>query len=975
MVVALALWMVLPAMAQDAPNEAPSEDTPTDDTLPAPEEAPTPDAAPEVVAEPEPELPTTGIVTGVVTDPDGLPFPGITLRVGETDVITDADGRFSLDLPPGSYDVTLKSAGWFAPGDLVASVAAGQRTTVDIPLRLDDADVYELVVYAPEVVGGIDASIDQRKESAAVTEVIGAEQMSKSGDSNATSALARVTGLTIVDGRYVYVRGLGDRYASSLLNLSTLPSPEPERRVVPLDLFPTGLLDSVTVYKTWQPDLPGDFGGGVVSLKTRGIPERPFQQVTITSGYVAQTSFANAAHGYVGPTDFLGFGGSVRALPEPLAQATSGSELVEGDLFNAGFTPEQLEQIGESIDATHWGTGESTLPPDLGIQAAFGRKLELGGPRLGVFGGLTYNNGWSLDQYRENTWDVGAGGALELQNGYDFVELGNQILLGGLMNVGLEFNEQHAIYSTTTLTRSSEATNRTYQGFNGDVGTDIRVNRSQWVERQLLLEQVRGEHTFVPLGHAHVEWRYAFSTALRDAPDQREDRYDLEESTGQWLISDRPEGNGIQYSHLSDLNHDARLDLSLPFGPEGQRSELKAGGAAAFRNRSVDTRRFGYFERSAIDPDDRTLTSDQLFDAEHIGTDGYELRETTRSTDNYTAEQQLQAAYLMTDFDFGSPAPNARGLRNLSVLAGARVEHSLQRVTTFELFNPDATPIVADLDTTDVLPAVTVTQGLLPAPVEPTDDVVQVRAGWARTVSRPDFRELSPAPFSDVTGGREVFGNPELQRALIDHVDARIEWYPRSGELASVGAFYKHFQDPIESVVVPSATLSSTWENATSAENYGIEADVRKTMFGLGVPFLDHVYVAANGSVIHSRVDLQDSGGVQTSDERALQGQSPWVANLQLGYDDSDRRSIATVSFNMAGRRIVEVGAQGAPDTYEEAVPRLDLLLQQGFARGWAVRLRGRNLLDPNIRITQGDQVVREGRAGWSALASLEWRP
>ncbi|MCA9494924.1 MAG: carboxypeptidase regulatory-like domain-containing protein, partial [Myxococcales bacterium] len=235
MVVALALWMVLPAMAQDAPQEAPSEETPADDTLPAPSEAPpSEEPAPEVVVEPEPEpeAPTTGIVTGVVTDPDGLPFPGITLRVGEVDVLTDADGRFAVELPPGSYDVVLKSAGWFAPGDLVASVAAGQRTTVDIGLQLDDSDIYELVVYAPEVVGGIDDSIDQRKESSAVTEVIGAEQMSKSGDSNATSALARVTGLTIVDGRYVYVRGLGDRYASSLLNLSSLPSPEPERRVV-----------------------------------------------------------------------------------------------------------------------------------------------------------------------------------------------------------------------------------------------------------------------------------------------------------------------------------------------------------------------------------------------------------------------------------------------------------------------------------------------------------------------------------------------------------------------------------------------------------------------------------------------------------------------------------------------------------------------------------------------------------------------
>ncbi|MEZ4236123.1 MAG: outer membrane beta-barrel protein [Myxococcota bacterium] len=856
-----------------------------------------------------------------------------------------------------------------------AEVAAGGVTTVDIPLRSDDTDVYEVVVFAPEVVGGINASIDARRESTAVAEVIGAEQMARSGDSQASVALSRVTGLTIVDGRFVYVRGLGDRYSSTLLNLSTLPSPEPERRVVPLDLFPTGLLESVTVLKTWSPDLPGDFGGGVVSLNTRGVPERPFTQITATMGYVSQTTFNDGRTGFRSDTDWLGFGAGPRALPLPLDKATRNGKLVEGDLFSDGFSPEELERIGESVDASHWGLSKTSVPPDASLQVGIGRKIDLGGPRIGVFGGATWQNTWNLTEQTQRFFDLGGGGKLELQNAYDFQDLDNDILLGGIANLAIELNDDQGVYYTGVLSRSSSYQSRQYQGVNGDLGSEIRVNRLTWVERQLAFHQLRGRHVFAPLADFTVEWRYAQSSANREQPDQREFRYDLEEQTGEFLISDRPEGNNILYSTLQDHNRDGRLDLTLPLGSDDRPGRISIGGQVVAREREVETRRFSYFERGTLGDDLRPLPPEELFSKENIGVDGYELREVTRSTDSYTADQKLLAGYMLADFPFDAVAHSVRGLRELNVMAGARVEQSRQTVTTYELFNPDLTPVVADLETLDVLPSVVATQGLTPPPEGPDDGSMQIRAGWSRTVSRPDFRELSQAPFNDVTGGREIFGNPELQRAVIDHFDLRWEWYPRQGEFVSLGVFHKRFTDPIETVIIPSAQLSVTWQNAQSADNSGLEVDLRKTLFGLGVPLLDHMYVGANGAIIRSRVDLGDGGGVQTDTIRALQGQSPWVANLQLGYDNPETKSLGTVSFNVAGPRIIEVGALGAPNTIEEPVPRLDVLLQQGFAHDFALRLRGRNLFDPNVKITQGDQTVREGRLGWQALLSVEWKP
>lgn len=970
----LALMVSLPSAAQEpvAP-ETPETPAPVDAPPDAGESASTPTETPPTEPLPVPveaPVPTTGIVTGVVTDSSGIPYPGLDVYVGEIAVTTDTDGRFTLESPPGEYLITVRELGLFVPGDLVANVAAGATTTVDIPLRSENADDYEIIVYAPEVVGGVNASLEERKEAPAVTEVIGAEQMSKSGDSNASAALARVTGLTIVDGRFVYIRGMGERYSSTLLNLSTLPSPEPERRVVPLDLFPTGLLEQVTIYKTWTPDLPGEFGGGAVSLKTRGIPERPYTQITVTGGYVAQSTFLSTTSGQRGPTDWLGFGTQPRALPEPVAAVTEDGRITEESMFSEGLSPEELEALGESVDSSWWNSKKVTVRPDVGLQIGLGRRIDVGGTQLGIFLGGTYNNSWSLDQY--TLADYSADGE-SAQFQYDFDQLTNNIILGGIANLGAKFSDHQGIYYTGVLTRSSQYDRRIYSGYSADLNNSLRVTRFDWLERQLAFHQLRGEHEFPSLADFRVDWRYAYSTAALDEPDQRDYRYDLQGDGVTYAMSDRPDATNMLFANLGDQNHDGRLDLSLPFGSDVRGGKLSVGGQVVLRDRASETRRFGLTDTT---PDAALLALpiEQQFTPDNIGPDGYKLIEVTRATDSYTARQEIQAGYLMLDFPFDTVAHGVWGLRDLAVLAGARAEHASTTVDTFEEFVENPQVVSAKLDRTDVLPSVTLTQNFLKPAEDPNDDTLQLRAGWARTVSRPDFRELSPAVYTAVFGARQQIGNPELFRALIDHYDLRMEWYPRDGELLSVGAFYKDFERPIETSYIPGATPSQTWQNALGATNMGIELDMRKTLFGTGLGFLDRIYVSANASVIRSRVEL-DADSNETDKERPLEGQSPWVVNAQLGYDNSDAKTVATVSFNMAGPRIIGVGVDGIPNTIEEPVPRLDVLLQQGFARDFYVRIRGRNLLNPSVEISQGDNVVRAGTEGWSALLSLEYRP
>jgi outer membrane receptor protein involved in Fe transport len=464
------------------------------------------------------------------------------------------------------------------------------------------------------------------------------------------------------------------------------------------------------------------------------------------------------------------------------------------------------------------------------------------------------------------------------------------------------------------------------------------------VERQLRTHQLRGEHA---LGLFRIDWRAMSAGATRLEPDRREYRQDRE--TAQlWYLSDRPEGNQRFFSVLGDDTLELGID-GTAFLNKDETAKIKVGGLLLDREREVDTRRFKYFHRG-ISQDVLSGDPESVFTPENIGPGSLQFEEFTQPTDNYSATQRIRAGYAMAEI------PLRPWLR---IMGGARMESSSQEVATFELFNPDGARTKAALATTDLLPAGTIT-------VAPFDDL-NIRGGYSRTVSRPDFRELSEAPFNDVTGGRLTFGNPELKRARIDHIDVRVEWFPSPEEVLSASVFTKAFTDPVETIVIASAQQSVTWDNAEGAFNRGIEFEYRKDL-------LPVLFTAGNLSFIQSNVEIgQASTSVQTSTERALQGQSPYVVNLQLGYDDEERGSGLTMLYNVFGRRIAEVGAQGAPDTYELPVHRLDLVGRQDLGAGFELSVKMKNLLDATAEVIQGPKRIERVQQGWSLGLGVKW--
>ncbi len=905
----------------------------------------------------------TGELEGVVVSAeDGAPVAEVRVLVrgSRAEAVTNAEGRFALTLPEGTWDLSLIRSGFSTlsvPEVAVSPDGTSERRVEMVPAgRLMDG----LRITAPRIEGNTASLLEERKDTSAMVEVLGAEQMKKSGDSDAASALRRVTGLTLLDGKYIVVRGMGERYNTALMNGIPLPSPEPNRRVVPLDLFQADMLDSIVVQKTSSPDMPAEFGGGVVELRTRKFARRPTLGVSVSGTLLTGTTFTKQSTYRGGKTDFLGADDGTRAMPEALQAASDNEPLEESGMFSdGGYSADELEALGETVSNNWDADQEMRVAPNvgLGLTAGWGVEDDAGENAFGFIVAGTYGSAfqYTLDDERRILVPGSEGPVTD--HDYDLTEFDHEVSGGALFSIGGEFLEgTQELTATTVLTRITNNLVRSFEGFNGDVDDDIRVQRLQWVERQLFIQQFAGRHTIPPLSNLTFDWTYSFSKGDRDEPDRREHRFDFEQSSQAWRLSDRPGGNERLYSLTDEENHDVRASVTLPFAQwDGLEARVKAGFQFHRKEKLTDTRRFKFMHKGENSRGENLVQDiDDIFIPENIGNDGFQFEEVTLATDNNTGFQEFPAAYGMVDFPL---APWVR------VMGGVRVERTQMRSETFKRFDSSGAKEIAELDATDVLPSVvgtfTLTDGML------------LRAGYSRTVNRPNLREISPSLQWEVTGGRPTFGNVELDRALIDSVDVRWEWYFGRGEVASVAGFYKHMTNPLVVSIFPLADLAETWENGETGDLVGGEFEWRKS-FGFIAPPLQDLYFAGNVALIYSRLVAAENAQ-RTNNVFPLTGQSPVVVNLQVGYDNPDTGTVVTLLYNGVGRRLRVMGVNGLPDEYEEPVHTLDFIASQALPGGFKLSFKARNLLDYPLTRTVGEETVSRKRRGMQFGLGLSW--
>lgn len=906
----------------------------------------------------------TGSVSGqVLNGRTGQPVRNATLTfdgagIDGVEVVTDVDGIFRAELPVGAYTVSVGKDGFEGTRLTDVTVAARQVENVSAVLmpgnpRAAGAEAEDdgtaTFGEAISVTGEASASTQEallleRKRAVDISDSIGSEEMSKITGGDAAGVLQRVTGVSVQESKYVYVRGLGDRYSSTSLNGAQIPSTEFEKKVVPLDLFPTDVLDKVTISKSYTVDKKGEFVAGLVELVTRDFPVRQTGSVGASLGYNSITTGEEFLQ-YGSGLSFSGNGG--QALPAAIPP----EELIRFSPFTEeGFDPDELEMFGEALIGDWSPTLEDSAPLESGFNLSYGNSFN----RLGLLLSANYDSGFSTHAEEQNFYRASATEGVVRLSDFDLDVSHEEIreTLNG--NLSYRFGDNHQLQLRSLFTELSDAEGRVQSGFFSDADDDIRDFRISYQQQEVMNNQLAGNHFFRDLARngSLLEWFVAASTAETD--ENRREAIFEEVRPGDFLLTNNGQSGFMYYNDLQDDLMDASFDWTSYLTGAGS---LKVGAAFTNRERDFSGRRLRYFQRNTRGID-LSENPEDIFSEDNIEPGLLEIQEVTRPTDTYTGDHDVFGAYAQADWVWN----------RWRLIGGVRVEDSDQTVITLNRFQEGDPPIVTELADTDVLPSVSLVYQL--------NNNANLRVSASRTVNRPEFRELAPFQFTHVVGGTTFQGNTELERAAINSYDVRWEWFPGAGEVVAASVFYKDFEDPIEQVLLAGAQLIDTFQNVETAENLGLELEARRNLGVLSESLSDFSFIV-NYSFVESEVTLDPTETVLTNTARPLVGQPDNVLNTMLEWSRPGVGTTVRLLYNFVDDKVARAGGFGLPDILEEARSTVDLVYRQDLdrlVRGLSVKLSGSNLTEEEWLWTQGGEVWRRYEPGRSISLSLSYK-
>ncbi len=888
-----------------------------------------------------------GILAGDVIDgATGQPIPKAAIVIGTEPPVrlqSDEYGKYRVELPPGRYKVFVSAEKYLDATIETLDVKPGETADGTVVLaaksQVTKVDVEETVT---PVAATAESMLVERKLAATVTDGLSAEEIRQTVASDAAGALQKVTGVSVVESGYVYVRGLGERYSSTMLNNSLIPTTEPEKRVVPLDLFPAALIDSIRVVKSYTPDLPGEFSAGVVQLTTVDFPSQPVLKVSMTTGYNTATTRKRFMTYPGGSYDAFGFDDGTRALPAAIP--------ADNRLFPGRFKAAELQQMGRAF-ANNWEPAFiDQMRPQQNYSVVGGNTFK----RVGLVGAITFSNRPQNLVEQQRFIRMGGNKPLVFTNYEDFQSGNEAARLGGVLNVAFKLSTNNKIVVRNTLTRDADKEAREFRGYDGSNDSTLWSQRLRWVERSLLSNSIEGSHALVDHGNWNFRWQFTTAESRRDEPDMREViRGQLDD--GRWSFA-ALSSSGLRFSNgLRERLYEPQGEISRPFYRGWLTGAVSVGFRGTFRDRDFQARRFRFIPIRST-----TLNlfapSNDLFAPSNIRPDGFQILEFTRATDRYDAAMDVYAGYVMADLNLGA---------RWRVTGGVRVEDADITVTTLDPLVPSAKPQVASLVNRDPMPAINVTYALTARQ--------NLRAGFSKTVSRPDFRELSPFDFNNVYGGFVTQGNPNLLRATVQNTDFRWEWFPGGNRLLAASFFHKDFDNPIEVTILPSNDLRQTYVNAAGARNVGFEIEARTTLAVLS-PRLRELFAGGNYTFVDSSIRIRPQDSVLlTNPNRPLIGTSRHVFNVLAEWRKPKWRSESRLDFNYVGRRVSDVGTFGVPDIYQEPLTMLDFSYRFYLDESgkYSLRFTGENLADNHYHWTQGEFTQRSFRLGRTFTVGL----
>lgn len=884
-------------------------------------------------------------VRGKITDAEtGEELIGASVMVvGTTNgAAADLDGTYSLaNLQAGTY--TLKCQYISYEAQIIENVVftEGEIKLIDFALESVGVGLDEVVVNAKAIRKTDAALLAVQKKASQVVDGISSQMISRSGDNTAAAAIKRVTGIAVQDGKYVYVRGLGDRYTATTLNGAIIPGLDPNKNAVQMDLFPSNLLDNMMIYKTFSADLPANFAGGYVNIETKDFPDAYTLAFGVSLGYNTQSSFNSNFLTYEGgKSDFLGFDDGTRALPD----------LAKGDLNQ--LNDQELTEATSSLNKVMGPSkGQSLL--NQRYYFSVGNQLELFKKPFGFIAGLSYSN-------RYDSYDNGSKGLYKLlgsneeqlneEQNYTDTKGSNQVLWGALLNMSYKLSANNKISLNLMHNQNGESTARYLVGekLSDEIGMFVETRTLQYLQRSLSSGQLKGDHYLPNLFDSKLNWFLSATKSAQDEPDMRfftNSYYPaLEGSDYAYVIEPSKYKLPARYfRNLNELNFDFSTDLSIPFKIKGNNSELKIGGRAIYKFRQFRENRLDYgfdFSGSIYNNDIAAYFADANIGSNYQNAAsgnpyGLYLQNSvkTNNINSYDGEQLVYAGYTSTKLNFGK----------FDIIAGLRFEYT--GIKAVSLDKDQAHGFISEYD---FLPALGSNWHI--------SEEFNLRANYGRTLARPTFRELAPYASQNFQGGETYIGNPDLQRSLIDNLDLRAEYFMSPGEVISISAFYKKFTNPIEMVDNPVAVNPEiSWQNIDKAELLGFEVDARTKLDF--VPALSNFSLGGNFSYVYSYVQIDEAELelIRASDPnhpatRVMYGQSPYIVNAYLTYQSDKSGWNGNISYNISGPRLDLVVKGGTPDVFEQSRALLDAKIGKTINDKWSMSLSASNLLNTDYK-------------------------
>lgn len=911
-----------------------------------------------------------GALTGIVSEPTDngsspVPFANVVVSGTTIGTSTDFDGRYTLELEAGAYDIVFSYVGFGSDTIMSVKIEAGVTTTLSHTMQGSaiNIDAFEVVVEQDRERETV--LLMDRKETTDLVQNIGAKELAKKGASDVAEGVQKVVGLSVVGGRYVFVRGLGDRYNSAYMNGMPLPSPDPDAKVAPLDIFPTNVVSSISVNKAFTPELYGDFSGGAVDIRTKQTTNKNTLQISVGGGMNTQSTFQNGKTYAGGATDFWGFDDGTRDLPP---------SFINGDPLSG----DRVLPFRQNFNSQN-----NTQRPDMNFGLYGANTMDIGeNSKLNILFTANYKN--------ESRYQIGKNRIVNNQNAalidYTVEAYNFNTQTSGLATANLELGKQHEITFNSLYVNLSSDQHRENYGFHFDYENDVYARRYTFRQNNVWVNQLQGRHGFGIEDRLEVAWDVSYSKANSDEPDRRQLVYlrDPETDIYNFNAIDRIE-NHRWFSDLVEDEQAAGASVKYRIRETSIDDEIvsllsvKTGVQVKRKNRDFGYRIFSYRLEDIVGDNPQGVdpnTPDAYLDQNAYLTGDFFIQEVTGPEATHFIRQDINAAYLTAEV--------AIIPQKLVLLGGARVEDGDQRVIYKNNFDSEIDPFrVAKNTSVDVLPFVNVKYDL--------NEQNVLRASASKTLSRPGFREMAPFEYTEFFAGTKNMGNPNLVNGTNYNLDVRFERYPNPGEIIAVGAFGKRLEDPIEKVALASASGQlQSFRNTGIGEVVGLEFEYVKNigrLFGQDSTVWNDFSIGLNATVLESNIDLSGSSNaagasqVVTNEQRPLQGASPYLINADLSYTkvlSDNLKGVITVAYNVYGRRVFAAGENGLGDQYELPLNTLNLVVRAEIGEKWQLSMKGSNLLDAEYRVEQetpeGTALINSFRVGTGVSFGLSYR-